>query len=355
MGTSAVIYNYEKRLEWILNSIQNSGIDSENKQQIHKFSRYLFAEGLSLGRIIKYLIEIHQVAKILNKPFASTTKDDILEIVQQIERKQYKSWTKHDYKLAIKKFFKFLKGTEDYPDEVRWLRLNLDSSSHLLPEELLTIEDVTRMARVATHPRDKALILTLYESGCRIGEILSLKLKNIRFDEYGAIMTVDGKTGMRRIRIIASVPVLATWIDNHPLKENPDSPLWICLSHRHRNSIIKYPVAVQLLKKYAKDAGLKKRIYPHLFRHSRATFLANHLTEAQLKQLFGWVQGSDVASTYVHLSGRDIDNALLRLNGIQVTEELKENSFRLITCPRCEHVNSPGTRLCNSCGLTLPV
>jgi integrase/recombinase XerD len=31
---------------------------------------------------------------------------------------------------------------------------------------------------------------------------------------------------------------------------------------------------------------------------------------------FGWIQGSDMPSIYVHLSGRDIDDAILKANGI---------------------------------------
>jgi len=48
-----------------------------------------------------------------------------------------------------------------------------------------------------------------------------------------------------------------------------------------------------------------------------------------MKQYFGWVQGSDMASVYVHLSGRDVDNALLKLNGLEVKEEKKRNSLKL--------------------------
>ena len=70
---------------------------------------------------------------------------------------------------------------------------------------------------------------------------------------------------------------------------------------------------------------MKKRIYPHLFRHYRTTRLANVLTEAQLKQLFGWVQVSRIATTYVYLSGRDVDNALLKLHGMRV--KVKRNGM----------------------------
>jgi integrase/recombinase XerD len=341
MDASAEIYGYERTLDWIMSRVRNSNLIDINKELIEKFSRYLFAEGLSFGRTIKYLIEIRRLAELVNKSFLEARKQD------------YTEWTKHDYKLALKKFFKFLKGTEDYPEEVRWIKLTISRNNHLLPEELLTEDEVKRMAEVARHPRDKALVLVLYESGCRIGEVLSLKMRNIEFDEYGAVLTVKGKTGMRRVRIIASSPALATWISNHPLRDNRDVYLWISLGTRDRDHLLTYRGLADILKRIALQAGIKKRIYPHLFRHSRATHLANHLTEAQLKQHFGWVQGSDMASTYVHLSGRDVDKALLELNGISVEKAGKEPTFRAILCPRCKNRNSPESNFCNSCGLAL--
>lgn len=356
MGTSAEIYEYEKTLERTLDRVRESNIAKPDKLLIEKFSRYLFAESLSLGRIIKYLIQIRKIAESVRKPFSELTKEDIVDIVQKIERrKDYTEWTKHDYKLTLKKFFKFLRGTEDYPNEVKWIKLTTHNNKRLLPEELLTEDEVNSMADVARTPRDKALILVLYESGCRIGELLSLKIKNVRFDEYGAVLTVNGKTGMRRVRIIASVPALATWLDNHPLKGKSNSPLWVSLGTRNRDGPLKYRAVSDLLKRVAKQARINKRIYPHLFRHSRATKLANHLTEAQLKQHFGWVQSSDMASIYVHLSGRDVDKALLKLHGIEIDDEEKEEKFNVKECPRCKAKNSPIAKFCNTCGLPLDV
>jgi integrase/recombinase XerD len=42
----------------------------------------------------------------------------------------------------------------------------------------------------------------------------------------------------------------------------------------------------------------------------------HYLKETQMNAYFGWIQGSDMPSTYVHLSGRDIDDAILKANGI---------------------------------------
>jgi integrase/recombinase XerD len=107
------------------------------------------------------------------------------------------------------------------------------------------------------------------------------------------------------------------------------------------------------LKKIAKRAGIQKKIYPHLFRHSRATALANKLTESQMKEHFGWVQGSDMAATYVHLSGRDVDNAFLKIHGLVPVENSQEDKLKLKTCQRCKEHNSPSSKFCTKCGLPL--
>jgi integrase len=70
----------------------------------------------------------------------------------------------------------------------------------------------------------------------------------------------------------------------------------------------------QIVKEYAHRIGITKRVYSYIFRHSRATHLANHLTEQQLKVYLGWAMASKMVAIYVHLSGRDMDNRVLELN-----------------------------------------
>ena len=68
----------------------------------------------------------------------------------------------------------------------------------------------------------------------------------------------------RRVRIIASAPVLASWVENHPLRDDPDAPLWVNLSTRNRYHVLTYEGAKAVLKRTARRVGLKKRIYSHL-------------------------------------------------------------------------------------------
>jgi len=101
-------------------------------------------------------------------------------------------------------------------------------------------------------------------------------------------------------------------------------------------------------------ANVKKAVNPHNFRHSRATYLANYLTEAQMCEYLGWTQGSDQPATYVHLSGRDTDDAILKIHEIKRdSKEKGKKELKLEKCPRCFHINLPTDRFCSLCGNAL--
>ena len=60
-----------------------------------------------------------------------------------------------------------------------------------------------------------------------------------------------------------------------------------------------------------------------------------------------------MASVYVHLSGRDVDEALLKTYGIKTGEEKKEEKFKPKNCPRCKTPGSPISKFCNRCRTVL--
>lgn len=349
--TKVDVHNYEGRLRIALKKLEGSKIEAANKKDIMDFYRYSLAKGISGPRMAKYLYNLILAAELLGKPFTEASKDDLVELVNQILEKDWSNHTKHDFNVILKRFYKWLEGgDEEYPKKVKWITTTLKYDNKKLPEELLTKEEVIDMIEIAYHMRDKALICVLYESGCRIGEVLSLRIKHVTIDDMGGQIIVDGKTGMRRIRLIVSVPYLTTWLDHHPLKNDPEAPLWPILATRNRNGFLSYQSANTLIQDIAKKAGIKKKANPHIFRHSRATHLANTLTEAQMNHYFGWIQGSKMPSTYVHLSGRDLDDAILRMNGIKKKEELKDEDFAPKECQRCKETNPPTAKFCKRCG-----
>ncbi len=343
-----MLYNREKDLKVTEERIKSSCISETNKQLIFEFESYCFAQGLKTSRVLKHLTELKVWTEMLGKDFKDATKADVMKLVECIERSDRAARTKQDYKILIRKFFRWLEKDE----VVDWMKIGMKMDSKKLPEDLLSEEEVEKMINACEHPRDRALVACLYESGARIGEIGKMKIKHVQFDPQGAVLMLDGKTGMRRVRIISSAPYLAAWIDNHPFRDNPEAFLWIGIGTAGRHEPMRYDAIRMLLKDIGKRAGIKKRIHPHNFRHSRSTHLAKYLTEAQMKQYLGWVQGSSMAAIYVHLSGRDVDDALLKMHGM-VPEETTEVKMIPKTCVRGTTMNASTTKFCCKCGAAL--
>ena len=224
----------------------------------------------------------------------------------------------------------------------------------MLPGDLVSEEEVKMLVDAAVSIRDKAFIITLYESGARVGEVGAVHIRDVVFEERYTTVMVKGKTGSRRIIVVASTPYLNTWIQNHPLKNDPDAPLWVNMGTVNRYRAMSYPGLAKILRVAAERAGLNKRVTPHKLRHSRATFLASRLTEAQMNQIFGWKQGSEMPSIYVHLSGRDVDDAILGVYGLKKTETEKPKLTPRI-CPRCNQSNPYDGKFCSRCGLALDI
>lgn len=354
------IHGYNRRLESALSHLKTSDISKKNIDLILKFYENCVLEGLSKPHIVKYICQLKLTARRLNKNLGKVKKQDIQSFVRYIqEREDISVSTKHAYKITLKKFYKWLKGNnEEYPEEVRWLKGTIKNSEVKLPSngDLLTEEEVQKLIETTEHPRDKALISMIYESGGRIGEIGSLQIGNISFDKYGILITIErGKTGSRKLRLVSSTPYLATWLENHPLKDNKKAPLWINVGNTNHGKLLRYDSIRMQLKRLFEKTGIKKRANPHSFRHARASFMANHLTEFQMNQYFGWVQGSGMPSVYVHLSGRETDAAILELNGIKQEKAEKESLLRPKKCPRCDTINSHNSKLCSKCAAILDI
>lgn len=334
-----------------------------NTDLIEEFIRFLSLNNIQDLRQKKYRYTLGKISEILNKDFSAADKKDIEELIQKIENSNYKDWTKHDYKVTIKKFYTWHHNKEnedidqwETPKIVKWIKIKVPKTSKKLPSELITPKDIRFLAENSRDLREKALILTLYESGARIGELLNLKIKDINFDDYGLQLNLFGKTGYRKVRLVGSAPSISQWIElEHPKKDDKNSYLF-CNTYKtktkdYRGKKLTYQSIVKIMKKLKERTGFKKDLNFHQFRHSRATELSEFLTDAQRCNYFGWVQGSQICRVYTHL--QDTDKAILELNGLVKKEKDKEGKFNNIICPRCNNNNSYGSKLCSKCSLGL--
>ncbi|KXB08102.1 hypothetical protein AKJ58_00945 [candidate division MSBL1 archaeon SCGC-AAA385D11] len=309
----------------------------------------LKADGLKNTSLKNYKIAVESL-KMLDKDPRKMDKGDLVKWSAELNDR-YSESTAKSYRTYVKRYFKWLKKGDlngnNYPECVEWIKTG--GKKRRLPKEILSREEIARMAEAAERQRDEALVWVGYESGCRPGELLGLKVRDVEFDEYGGQIMVDGKTGERRIRLVESAPQLKDWLFEHPKGNDPDAPIWLS---GKGGSLGRWSWS-RILKKLAEKEGIEKRVHPHLLRHSRATHLAAHcVNEAQLREIFGWTRNSNMPAIYMHLSGRDTDTAILNLYGIDSGSE--KNKFndgsKRRKCPRCGKRNPEEANFCNECG-----
>ena len=342
-----------KLLTLAKNRVENEDeISNHNKKLILSFLDFLLSDNVHAQRIHKYAYTLVKIAKMLGKPFDKANELDIQQLVKKIVTSNFSEWTKHDYKAVLKRFYGWLNKTGKTRLDLSWIRLTMKKNQIKLPEEVLTLEEVEKLANAALNYRDKALIMALYESGARAGEFLPLKIKNVEFNDMGCKITLHGKTGSRKIPLIHSTPLIKAWLENHPGKDDPEAYLWCGLGYANKGEMLSHQALKKILVECAQRAGIKKKVYPHLFRHSRATELAKKMTEAEMCQFFGWTLASKMPAVYVHLSGRDLDKAVLKASGLKITEEM-EKAENLVVCEFCKKVYTSDVDFCKTCGRPL--
>jgi len=320
-----------------------------NLKCIVDYFTYLKINGLikssSIGTEAGVLIRF---ANGFKKPFKKFTRKDIENFLQNLENKS--EAYRMIYKRIIMAFFRFVYGLEKgdaYPDVVRWIKIGRVKNKEF--PEILTIEEIGKMIEVADNLRDRAIISLLYESGCRASEILCLKIKDVTFDNYGAVIIVKGKTGSRRIRLISSVVDLKNWLNTHGRRNDENAPLFYSMARNSKFSPLSCNTLDELVDTLAKRANISRHIFPHLMRHSRCTHLSKLLKEPEMRIYFGWAKNSGMPGTYVHLSGADIEDKILEINGIKQTKGSKIHKIPTIKCWNCKELNSIGNKFCSYC------
>jgi len=359
------IHRYAVRLEVALRGLEKASIPVEDKLSIREFSEVLRSEGLNLGRVAKYVYHMKTVAQKLSESGTTLNGADPSSLKGFMrwvnESGVYRPYTKRDFIVVMKRFYQWLRAPPNeysswrkkhtYPPEVDDFSSTIKLNERVLPDDLLTADDVQKLTDAASHSMVRAYISFSDEIGPRAGEALTMRLKSIVHDSQNIYCRIGGKTGERRVLLVRSTRLIGIWLDEHPLKDDPDAPLWINHGARNRLQSWSYHACKKELRELAKRANLKKKLYPHLFRHSAATRDARlGFTEMQLCKKYGWVLGSRMPAVYIHLSGADLDRTILEKYGEM---ESARPEPQIIKCPRCSATNSPVQRHCGTCGSAL--
>jgi integrase len=219
-------------------------------------------------------------------------------------------------------------------------RLKRKEQSIYKPSDLWTKEDDVLFLKYCPSKRIRCYHAVARDTSCRPHEILKLREKDIVFktcgDYHYAEILVNGKTGTRSIPLFDSIPYVKDWLDEHPLRGNPNSflvagigrsigrPIEISTlgmiyrkqyKRRLFPKLLEDPTVPPEDKKKIKEL-LRKPWNPYIRRHSALTEKSTILKEHVLRQHAGWSPRSQMHLKYLHYFGNESNESLLEAYGI---------------------------------------
>jgi len=141
----------------------------------------------------------------------------------------------------------------------------------------LTLEEIRRLLETpdSSTPqgqRDRTLLELLYAAGLRVSELVQLNLEQINLDARE--LRVWGKGAKERIVLMGkpAAEALATYIGEGRVKLLGGKRNTALLVNRYGGRLNERRVQI-ILGKYARAAGIDKRVHPHMLRHTFATHM----------------------------------------------------------------------------------
>jgi integrase len=189
--------------------------------------------------------------------------------------------------------------------------------------DTLSREEIQRMEDAADTERDKLVIRLLADTGIRLGELLALRPDDVRVEGGKNVLKVRGKGD--RERLVPLSPSLARRLKRFADRargEASSDRLFLTL-RRGRDSgkldAITESAVEQMIRALGEVAGIKKRVYPHLVRHSFATdYLRRGGNPILLQQILGHTSLAMITQTYQHLTFTDAHDELMRVLAVDI-------------------------------------
>jgi integrase/recombinase XerD len=251
---------------------------AELHDDIAAFRHYLSAErGMAANTLLAYGRDLDRFALwVAEGALADYRNPNLADFSRYITRLnedglQPPSVARH--LVALKIFYRFLRLEERTKSNA----VDLLASPALWERipQVLSPEQVERLLRGPTASdrfflRDRALLETLYATGCRASEVVGLRMEDLHLD--AAFLRCVGKGSKQRVVPLGkpSIQSLRAFLgDMRPaLLKGAESP-WVFISRGGKK--ISREMLWVIVKKYVRRLGLNSKVSPHTLRHSFAT------------------------------------------------------------------------------------
>ena len=269
-----------------------------NREWIERFLQYLRLEkGLAENTIASYRYDLQMYELYLKRTsLLEVQPSDVSKFLKFLYARKLKPRSATRAFIAVRGLHKFLildRATKENPtaniEQPRWWKP--------LPN-VLALEEVDRLlaapdTRTSKGLRDRAMLEVLYATGLRVSELIGLRLDGIN-TEVGFVRCI-GKGNKERIVPLgaSAADAVVTYLRERRVRR-PTNYVFL----NNRGDKLSRMGFWKILRSYSISAGIKKRLTPHVIRHSFAT----HLLErgADLRAVQTMLGHSNISTTEIY-------------------------------------------------------
>lgn len=245
---------------------------------IKKFQTYLeYEKNVSPKTYENYTLWLERFLKHTGDiSVKDITSLDVLDFRMKLTEKKLSKKTINYHIVAIRSFLKFcLKHDIDVisPDKLELGKtppriVNFLTESEV--ESVMSMPAQREQKNVLKRLRDEAILLVLYGTGLRVTELISLKRTDIKMDSNQFWVVGKGS----KLRAVFFTKRAREKLEEYLKARTDESPfLFINLSNFKSGKGLTRNSVEELVRQYARYAGIEKKVTPHTLRHSFATSL----------------------------------------------------------------------------------
>lgn len=288
----------EVRLEEVLSNYQvtrKTQLDIENdlNEKIEIFLSSRKIEGLSDKTLAGNKIELGMFAKFVNKAVVQITTSDIRKYLAHNN-----TWmiSTVDTKLStIKTFFSWMVKEEMLLRDPS-AKIKAPKKPKRLPKSL-SVEELEIVRESCKTLRERALMEVMYATGCRLSEVMNMKINDINLQEMS--LRVIGKGDKERVVYLSFKALYHT---RKYIKSRTDDCEYLFVTDRKPARQMVDRTMGRIIDKIQSRAKVSKKLTPHVFRHTFATLaMENGADLADVQQLLGH-ENPSTTQIYAHIS-----------------------------------------------------
>jgi integrase/recombinase XerD len=230
-------------------------------------------------------------------------------LLYAIADKKINAATYQGYRAALKFFFTKTLKRPWFEQEVPKPKVR-----RKLPE-ILSPEEIEKLLNCTHNLKHRAMLATLYGAGLRRAELRTLKVSDV--DSKRMVIHIRAGKGQLPRQIPLSPKLLEVLRVYWRWRKPTD---WLFPSARYPERPIDVSGIFGIVEDAAKRAGLKRRVTPHLLRHSYASHLLEAGTDIRTLQLLLGHGDLQTTARYLHVSDRTLRAATSPLDSLKVID-----------------------------------